>query len=180
MAYLEWGERSQRENPRLRSRPHPLRARFRRLAAEMVRHGYRVICPDVAGRGDSDWLKNPMEYAVPTYVFDMVTLIARLDVESVHWVGTSLGGLIGMTLAAMSDSPIQRLVLNDVGPVLTAVSLERLSSYVGKWPPLPTIEAAELFVRSTSASFGPHTDASGDSSPSTSCGRIRTGPLRMH
>src|SRR5260221_13439072 len=101
-----------------------------------------------------------------------------------------------MRLGAMPESPIQRLVLNDVGPVLTAVSLERLSSYVGKWPPLPTIEAAELFVRSTSASFGPHTDAdvlgeesplgvgarrsgrtptpSGDSSPSTSCGRIRT------
>ena len=107
----------------------------------------------------SDWLENPMEYTVPTYAHDMVTLIARLDVESVHWVGTSLGGLIGMSLAAMRGSPIKRLVLNDVGPVLTAVSLERLSSYVGKWPPLPTIEAAELFVRSTSASFGPHTDA---------------------
>src|SRR5437660_7394494 len=159
VAYLEWGER---ESGKTLVCVHGLTrcARdFDRLAAEMVRHGYRVVCPDVAGRGDSDWLENPMEYTVPTYAYDMVTLIARLDVESVHWVGTSLGGLIGMTLAAMRDSPIQRLVLNDVGPVLTAVSLERLSSYVGKWPPLPNIEAAEQFVRSTSPSFGQHSDA---------------------
>jgi len=146
----------------------------------MVRHGYRVVCPDVAGRGDSDWLENPMEYSVPTYVYDMVTLIARLDVESVHWVGTSLGGLIGMSIAAMQSSPITRLVLNDVGPVLTAVSLERLSSYVGKWPPLPTIEAAELFVRSTSASFGPHTEAEWRFLTEHVVRKNADGSLRMH
>jgi pimeloyl-ACP methyl ester carboxylesterase len=88
-----------------------------------------------------------------------VTLIARLDVESVQWVGTSLGGLIGMGLAAMPDSPIERLVLNDVGPVVTAVSLQRLGAYLGKMPPLPTIEAAEQLVRAISVPFGPHTDA---------------------
>ena len=96
VAYLEWGER---ESSKTLVCVHGLTrcARdFDRFAAEMVRRGYRVVCPDVAGRGDSDWLENPMEYAVPTYAFDMVTLIARLDVESVHWVGTSLGGLIGM------------------------------------------------------------------------------------
>src|SRR5260221_2415295 len=139
MAYLEWGERSSGKtlvcvHGLTRCAPDS-----DRIAVEMVRHGYRVICPDVAGRGDSDWLKNPMEYAVPTYVFDMVTLIARLDVESVHWVGTSLGGLIGMTLAAMSDSPIQRLALHDVWPGLIAVALPRVSSYDCHRPPRPAL-----------------------------------------
>src|SRR5206468_11441470 len=159
LAYLEWGERSSGKTLVCVHGLTRCARDFDRLAAEMVRHGYRVICPDVAGRGDSDWLKNPMEYAVPTYAFDMVTLIARLDVESVHWVGTSLGGLIGMTLAAMPESPIQRLVLNDVGPVLVGASLDRIGSYVGKWPTLPDIEAAQQYVRSISASFGPPSDA---------------------
>ena len=180
VAYLEWGERSSGKTLVCVHGLTRCARDFDRLAAEMVRHGYRVVCPDVAGRGDSDWLENPMEYAVPTYAYDMVTLIARLDVESVHWVGTSLGGLIGMTIAAMRGSPIKRLVLNDVGPVLTAVSLERLSSYVGKWPPLPTIEAAELFVRSTSASFGPHTDAEWRFLTEHVVRKNADGSLRMH
>jgi pimeloyl-ACP methyl ester carboxylesterase len=100
-----------------------------------------------------------MEYAVPTYAADMVTLIARLDVETVHWVGTSMGGLIGMMLAALPESPVSRMVLNDVGPVVTAVSLERIGTYVGKAPRFPSIEAAEQLVRMVSAPFGPHSDA---------------------
>src|SRR6267154_424814 len=179
IAYLEWGDPRNRDvlvcvHGLTRSAQD-----FDSLARELCGQ-FRVVCPDVAGRGDSDRLADPTLYAVPQYVADMVTLIARLDVEAVHWVGTSMGGLIGMTLAAMSDSPIQRLVLNDVGPVLTAVSLERLSSYVGKWPPLPTIEAAELFVRSTSASFGPHTDAEWRFLTEHVVRKNPDGSLRMH
>jgi len=158
MSYLQWGSQ---ENPRVLVCVHGLTrcARdFDFLARQLAAH-YRVICPDVAGRGDSDWLRHPMEYQVPVYVSDMVALIARLDVETVHWVGTSLGGLIGMALAALPDSPVTRLVLNDVGAVLTAASLGRIGAYVGKWPPLPTIEAAEAYVRAVSAPFGPHSDA---------------------
>ncbi len=179
MSYLEWGER---DNPRVLVCVHGLTRcsrDFDFLAAALASR-YRVICPDVVGRGDSDWLENPMEYAVPTYTFDMVTLIARLDVESVHWVGTSLGGLIGMTIAAMNDSPITRLVLNDVGPVLTAVSLERIASYLGKVPPLPTIETAEQVVRATSAPFGPHTDAEWRFLTEHVVRRNADGTLRMH
>ncbi len=179
MSYLEWGDP---DNPRVLVCVHGLTRcsrDFDFLAAALASR-YRVICPDVAGRGDSDWLENPMEYAVPTYTFDMVTLIARLDVESVHWVGTSLGGLIGMAIAAMNDSPITRLVLNDVGPVLTAVSLERIASYLGKVPPLPTIEAAEQLVRATSASFGPHTDAEWRFLTEHVVRRNADGSLRMH
>ena len=180
MAYLEWGEPG---GAKVLVCVHGLTrcARdFDRLAAEMVRHGYRVICPDVAGRGDSDWLRNPAEYAVPTYANDMVALIARLDVESVHCVGTSLGGLVGMALAAMPDSPIGRLVLNDVGAVLPAASLDRIGAYVGKWPALPTIEAAEQYVRSISASFGPHTDAEWRFLTEHVVRKNPDGSLRMH
>ena len=158
VAYLEWGDAG---NPDVLICVHGLTrcARdFDRLAAALCDR-YRVICPDVAGRGGSDWLADPMLYAVPKYVGDMVTLVARLDVERVHWVGTSLGGLIGMGLAAQKGTPVAKLVLNDVGPVLAKASLERIATYVGLTPPLPTIEAAEQYVRAVSASFGKHSDA---------------------
>jgi pimeloyl-ACP methyl ester carboxylesterase len=179
MAYLEWGDT---DNPRVVVCVHGLTrcARdFDFLAAQLSRD-YRVICPDVVGRGDSDWLKNPMQYAIPTYAADMVTLIARLDVESVHWVGTSMGGLIGMMLAALPDTPISRMVLNDVGPVVTAVSLERIGAYVGKAPRLPSIEAAEQLVRLVSAPFGPHTDAQWRFLTEHVVRREADGAYRMH
>ena len=130
---------------------------FDTLAAAMSDR-YRVVCPDVAGRGNSGWYADPMLYQPPQYVADMVTLIARLDVETVHWVGTSMGAVIGMALAAQKDSPIRRLVINDAGPVITKVSLERIATYVGMAVPLPTLEHAVQYVRAVSASFGPHTD----------------------
>jgi len=157
MAYVEWGAP---DNPHVLVCVHGLTrcARdFDFLARELCGH-YRVVCPDVPGRGDSDWLKNPMEYVVPTYVSDMVTLTARLGVECVHWVGTSMGGIVGMALASLPETPITRLVLNDVGPVITALSLERIGTYVGKAPRFPSVDAAEQYVRAVSASFGPHSD----------------------
>ena len=180
MAYLEWGEP---EGAKTLICVHGLArcARdFDRLAAEMVGHGYRVVCPDVAGRGDSDWLANPAEYVVPTYANDMVALIARLEVEAVHWVGTSLGGLIGMTLAAMPGSPVKKLVLNDVGPVLPAVSLDRIGAYIGRWPPLPNLDAAEQYVRSIGTTFGPHTDAEWRFLTEHVVRKNPDGSLRMH
>ena len=120
---------------------------------------FRVVCPDVAGRGDSDRLADPEFYALPKYVADMVTLIARLDVETVSWLGTSMGGLIGMALAAQPGSPVSRLVLNDAGPVVSLVSLQRIASYVGNTPVFPSIEQAEAYVRMICAPFGPHSDA---------------------
>lgn len=180
LAYLEWGDpKSDKTLVCVHGLTRCARD-FDFLAAEMARRGYRVVCPDVAGRGDSDWLKIPMEYVVPTYAFDMVTLIARLDTESVHWVGTSLGGLIGMTIAAMNDSPITKMVLNDVGPVVSAIALERIGSYVGKAPPLPTIGAAEVFVRTTSAPFGPHTDTEWRFLTENVVRRNADGSLRLH
>ena len=179
MAYLEWGRA---DNPRVLICVHGLTrcARDFDFLARALATDYRVVCPDVVGRGDSDWLQNPMEYQVPLYVSDMVTLIARLDVEAVDWVGTSLGGLIGMALAALPGSLVTKLVLNDVGPVLTAAALARIGSYVGKWPPLPTIEAAEAYVRAVSAPFGQHTDAEWRFLTEHVVRRNADGSFRMH
>jgi len=158
IAYLEWGRA---DNPRVLVCVHGLTrcARDFDNLARALSDRYRVACPDIAGRGESGWLADPMLYATPQYVADMVTLIARLDVEQVHWVGTSMGGLIGMALAAQKDTPVAKLVLNDAGPVVGKAALERIATYVGRWPPLPSLQAAEQLVRAVAAPFGPHTDA---------------------
>jgi pimeloyl-ACP methyl ester carboxylesterase len=124
---------------------------------------YRVICPDVVGRGRSDWLRQPAGYQVPGYVSDMVALLARLDVEQVDWVGTSMGGLIGLGLASLPRpdgvaSPIRRLVLNDVGPAIRIEALQRIGSYLGKATRFKSLEEGAAYLRSISAGFGPHTD----------------------
>jgi pimeloyl-ACP methyl ester carboxylesterase len=158
MAYTEWGDP---RNPKLMVCVHGLSRcgrDFDSLARAMA-GDYRVICPDVPGRGLSGWLKNPMEYQVQTYVADMVTLLARADADSVHWVGTSMGGMIGMALASLAETPLQKLVLNDVGPVVTAVSLARIGQYLGMAPQFPDFAAAVQYIRAVSASFGAHSDA---------------------
>ncbi|HEY2335853.1 MAG TPA: alpha/beta hydrolase [Burkholderiales bacterium] len=158
IAYREWGDARNRD---VVVCVHGLTRNgrdFDELARALCGR-YRVVCPDVAGRGDSDRLADPRLYDLPQYVADMVTLIARLDVETVGWVGTSMGGLIGMALAAQSGSPIVRLVLNDVGPVIRLAALRRIATYIGNTETFPTIEAAEAHVRFTNATFGPHSDA---------------------
>ena len=158
IAYLEWGDP---RNKDVLVCVHGLARSsrdFDELARALCGH-FRVACPDLAGRGDSDRLVDPALYVVPQYVSDMVTLIARLDAESVNWVGTSLGGLVGMALAAQAGSPIKRLFLNDVGPVIAKVALERIASYLGQTPAFNSIEEAEKYIRAVSASFGPHTEA---------------------
>lgn len=117
----------------------------------------RVICPDVVGRGRSDRLADPAGYAIPHYVADMVTLVARLGVERVDWVGTSMGGLIGLGLAALPGSPVRRLVLNDVGPAIEPVALARIGTYLGVPVRWRSLEEAADAMRAVSQGFGPHT-----------------------
>jgi pimeloyl-ACP methyl ester carboxylesterase len=158
MAYLEWGDPGNRA---VLVCVHGLTRTARDFdeVARALCAQWRVVCPDVAGRGESDRLPDAMLYGLPQYVSDMVTLIARLDVETVNWVGTSMGGLIGMALAAQAGSPVTRLVLNDVGPHITRASLERISSYVGRAPIFGSIAEAERYIRDIAAPFGPHSDA---------------------
>lgn len=119
---------------------------------------YRVVCPDVVGRGRSGWLRNPAYYLVPQYVSDMVTLLARLDADTVDWVGTSMGGLIGMGLASLEGNPVRRLVLNDIGPALDHAALERIGAYTSQQVRFDTQEEAERYIRDIAAPFGPHTE----------------------
>lgn len=156
MAYWEWGERA---NPRVLVCVHGLSRQGRDFdtLARRLSDRYRVICPDVAGRGQSDFLANPAGYQIPAYVADMVTLVARLDVEQVDWVGTSMGGLIGMGLAALPNSPVRKLVLNDVGPTLQFEALVRIGTYLGVPQHFDTIEQGAAYLWSISQSFGPHT-----------------------
>ena len=153
MAYTEWGDP---KNPRVLMCVHGLTRNGRDFdfLARAMQRNYRVVCPDVVGRGKSDWLNDTGEYGLPQYMADMVTLIARLDVESVHWVGTSMGGLIGMLLASKPASPITRLVLNDVGPVITGSSLKRIGEYVGNTSSFADFSEAEAYLRETCAPFG--------------------------
>jgi pimeloyl-ACP methyl ester carboxylesterase len=153
MAYVQWGDPG---NPRVLICVHGLTRLsrdFDRLARALSDH-YRVVCPDVVGRGRSDWLREPSHYVVPQYVADMVTLIARLNVKAVHWLGTSMGGLIGISLAGLTDSPISRLVINDVGPRLEASALTRIGAYVGKIGRFADLEEATDYVATVAAPFG--------------------------
>ena len=156
MAYWEWGDPS---NDHVLVCAHGLTRSgrdFDALARRMAAR-YRVVCPDVVGRGRSDWLVNPAYYTVPQYVADMMPLLARVQAETLHWFGTSLGGLIGMALAGLQASPIDKLVLNDVGPHLDPAALARIGQYVGKAPAFGSFDEAKAYVSAVSASFGPHT-----------------------
>ena len=157
MSYKEWGDA---RNPRVLVCVHGLTRvgdDFDALARELS-DTYRVVCPDVVGRGRSGWLHDPMQYAIPQYVSDMVTLLARLDATTVDWFGTSMGGLIGMIVASLRDSPVRRLILNDIGPALHAPALARIGEYVGQDIRFADFEEAVQYIRAISAGFGPHTD----------------------
>ncbi len=163
MAYQEWGDPA---NPNVLVCVHGVTRvsdDFDDLARALA-DSYRVVCPDVVGRGRSGRLRNPELYRVPQYISDMVTLLARVCADGgadtrVAWFGTSMGGLIGMGLASLPDSPIGRLVLNDIGPVLDPAALRRIGDYIGQDVRFASFADGARFVRDVSASFGPHTGA---------------------
>jgi pimeloyl-ACP methyl ester carboxylesterase len=158
IAYREWGDPRNRD---VLVCVHGL-TRSSRDFDELARTlcaQFRVVCPDVAGRGDSDRLADPKLYTWAQYVADMVTLIARLDVEAVNWLGTSMGGFVGMALAAQQGSPVRKLILNDAAPVIAKAALERIGSYIGAAPVFASLEEAEKYVRTIAAPFGEHSDA---------------------
>jgi pimeloyl-ACP methyl ester carboxylesterase len=165
MAYKEWGDPA---NPRVLVCVHGVTRvsdDFDQLARALCDE-YRVVCPDVVGRGRSERLRDPAHYVVPQYVADMVTLVARVtsigDESSVHLFGTSMGGLIGMILASLPGSPIARLVLNDIGPTLDPAAMARIGEYIGQDVRFADYEAGARYVREVSNSFGPHSDAEWD------------------
>ena len=158
LTYYEWGDPA---NDRIVICVHGLTRNGRDFdeLARALSSDYRVICPDVPGRGKSEWLAHKEEYSYPVYCADMAALIARSGAQTVDWVGTSMGGLIGMLLAAQPKSPVRKLVMNDVGPFIPKASLERIATYVGKPVSYDSFDAFEQYIRTVSASFGPLTDA---------------------
>jgi len=123
----------------------------------------RVVCPDVVGRGKSDWLKDPEAYQVPAYAGDMLALLAQLQPVTLDWLGTSMGGLIGIVISGQADLPlpvpVRRLVLNDVGPVIEWQALQRIGAYLGKTGQFASEQKAADALWAIASSFGPHTPA---------------------
>jgi pimeloyl-ACP methyl ester carboxylesterase len=168
MAYWSWGDAGA---PRVVVCVHGLSRQgrdFDTLAAALVaRTGgdTRVVCPDVVGRGQSDWLADPQEYQLPTYASDMVAMLAQLHgqapIADLSWVGTSMGGLIGMAVAGTPSLPLpatmRRLVLNDVGPVIQWQAVQRIGTYVGQTGRYASVQQAADAMWQISTGFGPHT-----------------------
>ena len=172
MAYWQWG---QPDSPNVVLCVHGLTRQgrdFDVLAQALVAQaeqassgGIRVICPDVAGRGESDWLKDPAGYQVPAYAADMLSLLAHVHAQSpigtLDWVGTSMGGLIGIVVCGQPGLPlavpVRKLVLNDVGPALQWQAIERIGAYLGKAGHFNTMQEAADAMWTISQSFGPHT-----------------------
>lgn len=127
--------------------------------AEALADRFRVVCPDLPGRGASDWLDDGADYSFPFYLAVTAALFARLDVASVDWVGTSMGGLIGMLFAGLQGAPARRLILNDIGPLLPKEGLERIGRMVGRDPAFSNRDELERYVRQAHAGFGPLSDA---------------------
>ena len=157
VVYREWGHP---ESERVVVCVHGLTRNgrdFDALAAALADR-FRVVCPDMPGRGDSEWLSDPNDYVLPTYLTALTALLAHAHVDRVAWVGTSMGGLLGMILAAQRGSPVTRLVINDIGPAIEQAALARIAGYVGMDPPFDSFAALETHIREVSASFGPLTD----------------------
>ncbi len=167
MAYWQWGDE---RNPRILLCVHGLSRQgrdFDTLARQLSAH-YQVICPDVVGRGQSDWLADPAGYQVFTYVGDMVALMQQLRAQvqateplTVDWVGTSMGGLIGLGFSSLppqaSGARIRKFVLNDVGPRLRIEALTRIGEYLGQPLRFDSEQQAADYLWTISTGFGPHT-----------------------
>jgi pimeloyl-ACP methyl ester carboxylesterase len=149
MRYVEWGDPS---NKRVLICVHGLTRSGRDFdyLAQALSDQYRVVCPDVVGRGRSDWLRDPADYTYPTYCNDMTTLIASLHAETLDWLGTSMGGLIGMIMASLPGSPIRKLVMNDIGAVVPKAALQRIGQYVGREPSFDSLDSLEAAMKSIS------------------------------
>ena len=159
LAYWEWPGPPGARHRAVRARAHPQRPRFRRAGGRSRRPNAASSAPIFPAAARSEWLSHPGDYGYPLYLADMAALIARLDAETLDWVGTSMGGLTGMLLAAQPGAPIRRLVVNDIGPLIAKEGLMRIGSYVGRDPSFADEAALEAALRQVAASFGPLSEA---------------------
>jgi pimeloyl-ACP methyl ester carboxylesterase len=153
---------------------------FDALAQRLVLHGYQVACPDLPGRGRSERLRDAALYQPPTYVTALTHLLAALDWRSCAWIGTSLGGIVGMLAAALPGTPVARLVLNDIGAEISRAALLRIAEYLSHVPSFDTIAALEAHLREVHAPFGKLTDAEWRHLAETSAVRGTDGRVALH
>ena len=178
LAYTEWGSP---EATRTLICVHGLTRNGRDfdVLASALEDDYRIICPDIAGRGKSDWLQSGAEYLNSNYLADLATLLAKVGVCEVDWLGTSMGGILGMLMAAVSGNPIKRLIVNDVGPFLPKTALERIASYTGNAPEFESLDALEVYLRDVHATFGNLTDGQWRHMAETSYHEFEGGKLAL-
>jgi pimeloyl-ACP methyl ester carboxylesterase len=158
MAYWQWGEAA---NPHVVVCVHGISRQGRDFdeLAKALCDKVRVVSVDVAGRGASDWLRDPMHYQLPQYAQDMAALLPQLNAGTIDWVGTSMGGLIGIAVCGQEQSPVRRLVLNDVGPVIQPDAVARIAGYIGADKRFASLQEGVDYLWSLSTTFGPHTPA---------------------
>lgn len=175
MAVHDWGEIT---NPRVLICVHGVSRNGRDfdVIADALCDHYRVLCPDVIGRGESDWYATVAEYAIPNYVVAMQTMLSALAIRQYDWIGTSMGGLIGMVLAATPQSGMRRYVINDIGPAIEPAAIARIAAnYAARPPFFPDYMALFNAAQPAIASFGPLTDAQKHHFIATSCRRNDSG-----
>jgi pimeloyl-ACP methyl ester carboxylesterase len=177
--YLDWGPRF---HPTMLFCVHGMTRQcrdFDTLAKGLARD-YRIICPDVVGRGRSGWLNDKSGYNFETYIAHMTDLIEHLGKEQVDWLGTSMGGIIGMRIAAERPEMIRRLVLNDVGPVVPAAALQQIAAYVGEDPRFRTLSEVMAYLKEVHSGFGELTDAQWSEMTTHSVLRLPEGGYALH
>ena len=156
------------------------------LAAYLTSRGYRVICPDTIGRGLSQWSPKPeLEYCLSFYALIAAELMDQLNIEQAHWVGTSMGGALGMVCASGLFQPrmkarIQSLTLNDTAPKVADAAIARIRSYAGSPPAFATVRALEAFFRQVYKPYGALTDAQWRRLTETSTRRLPNGDVTPH
>lgn len=151
--YTEWGAP---DNPNVVFCVHGLTRNSRDFdeLALALSNRCRVVCVDVAGRGLSGKLDDPQQYNYLTYANQLGGVLAHINAERLHWVGTSMGGILGMLLAAAPHTPIQKMVISDVGPIIPKRALEAIADYLGKAPTFASLAEVELYLRKVHQGFG--------------------------
>ena len=180
LAWAEWGDK---DAARTAVCVHGLTRNgrdFDVLAEALAQAGWRVVAPDVPGRGRSERLRRSEDYTYPVYLAALSALIGRLAVPHVDWIGTSMGGLIGMMLAALPGAPIRRFVINDIGPFIPKASLQRIADYIGQAYNFGTLEDLEGYLRRVHAPFGALTDAQWRHMATYSSAPAEGGGVRLH
>ena len=178
VVYYEWGDPA---NDRVVICVHGVSRNGRDfdVLGEALARTHRVLAVDMPGRGASAWLPDANDYTFPTYLTTLTALIARSGASRVSWVGTSMGALLGMAMAAQRETPLQRLVVNDAGPVIEVSALARIRDYLGLAPTFATFAEAETYIRTVSAPFGPLTDAQWEHLTRTSIAQRDDGTFAM-